>query len=245
MHQLKISKLIICLSLISSAMGFASSFDEYKLLDNLAIECETDKCSQCHNYTEVYSKYLAPFKDKKIKFLEIGIYTGCSVKLWEKYFSQAELHFMDITFEHIKYHTTRSTYHLGDQQNPADLFRIMNQTGGDFDVIIDDGGHAMQQQITSFKVLFPYVKSGGLYIIEDLHTSYWDAFKNNNKENPNENTTITFLKSLIDDVNFIGAKTHRASHAILSEDTRKSLNMYQKDIFGIHFYDSMAIIIKR
>ena len=115
-------------------------------------------------------------EDKPIKFLEIGIFEGASVKLWEEYFKNADLHFIDITFQNIKHFSNRSHYHLCDQENPESLQAFIQKTGGDFDLIIDDGGHTMKQQITSFVTLFPYLKSGGIYIIEDLHTSYWSWF---------------------------------------------------------------------
>jgi hypothetical protein len=89
--------------------------------------------------------------------------------------------------------------------------------------------------------LFPHVKSGGLYIIEDLHTSYWPAFGGGR----HSRTTIAFLKGLIDDVNFIGARTKRASHLNIDSSISKELNPYRTQIESIHFYDSVAIIIKR
>ena len=65
------------------------------------------------------------------------------------------------------------------------LIQFIQQSGGDFDIILDDGGHKMDQQITSFRVLFPILKSGGVYIIEDLGTSYlleWGGY--GTKPNP-------------------------------------------------------------
>lgn len=160
--------------------------------------------------------------------------------MWEEYFKSAELHFMDITDQGIQYFSKRSHYHLCNQENAEQLQGFVKTTGGDFDIIIDDGGHTMKQQITSFSVLFPHVKSGGMYIIEDLHTSYWERYGGGRKK-----TTINFLKTLIDDVNYVGAKTSRASHLNLSPAILEDLNIYKEKIYSIHFYDSVAIIIKR
>jgi hypothetical protein len=129
---------------------------------------------------------------------------------------------------------------LCDQGNSHELQRFVQLSGGNFDIILDDGGHTMQQQITSFTVLFPHVKSGGMYIIEDLHTSYWSSFGGGGP-----NSTVNFLKSLIDEVNYVGMRTSRASHLLLSPETLKELNIYREQIQSIHFYDSVAIIIKR
>lgn len=222
------------------ANSMEASEEDYRYLDAIALDSGADKGSNYHNYTEVYSKYFAPFIDKPIKFLEIGIYRGASAKMWEKYFKKAELHFMDITFDAVEYQSDRSHYHLCNQENTQDLASLIKSTGGNFDVILDDGGHMMTQQITSFVTLFPHIKSGGMYIIEDLHTSYWPAFGGGGVH-----STVNFLKSLIDDVNFVGATTTRASHQNLPYSTVKQLNIYRKEIESIHFYDSVAIIFKR
>lgn len=108
-------------------------------------------------------------------------------------------------------------------------------------MILDDGGHTMVQQVISFKYLFPHVKSGGLYIIEDLHISYWERFGGGD----HPRTTIAFLKGLIDDLNFVGAHSARASHLNIDPATVKELNLFRAEIESIHFYDSVAIIIKR
>ena len=216
---------------------------EYRHLDDLAMKAGTDKGSFYHNYTDIYARYFADLREKPIKFLEIGIDKGASVKLWEEYFKNADLHFMDITFQNIKYHSNRSHYHLCNQEDPQALQKFIQATGGDFDVIIDDGGHTMKQQITSFAVLFPHLKSGGLYIIEDLYTSYWNWWPESNSSN--SLNTISFLKSLIDEVNFVGAKSGRASHLAIDPTVAKDLNLYREKILSMHFYDSLVIIMKR
>ncbi len=233
---------IVCVNFFLTQHTFARLNEkEYLYLDGLALASGTDKASNHHNYTEIYARYFAPFKEQPIKFLEIGINTGKSVKLWEDYFKNAELHFIDITLQNVEYVSQRSYYHLADQASSYDLLKFIEKTGGDFDVILDDGGHTMLQQIMSFKYLFPQVKSGGLYIIEDLNTSYWEAFGGGS----HPKTTINFLKMLIDEVNFVGVRTGCASHLNIDPSIKKDLNLYRTQIESIHFYDSVAIIIKR
>ncbi len=215
--------------------------EEYRYLDQLALPC-TDKSSSFHDYMEVYSHYFYKIKDKPIKFLEIGICRGGSVELWEKYFTNAELHFIDLSLDLLSYSAKRANYHLLDQSNVEQLTHFINKTGGQFDIILDDGGHTMIQQLTSFKTLFPHLMKGGLYIIEDLHTSYWPVF-GGGKGHPN--TTVEFLKSLVDDVNFIGDKMGRASRRQDLSTIQNELNIYRDQILGIHFYTSVCIIIKK
>jgi hypothetical protein len=212
----------------------------YRELDELALQAGTDKASNHHNYTAVYADHFAPLKDKPIKFLEIGIWEGGSVKLWENYFTNAELHFIDATLGGVKYHSQRSHYHIANQESPQDLKEFIEKSGGHFDVIIDDGGHTMKQQITSFVHLFPHINSGGMYIIEDLHTSYWPCLGGGN----HCNTTIALLKNLIDKVNFVGAYTAKAAHHQLPQSVLSKLDIYQKDIRGLYFYDSLVFITK-
>jgi len=233
--------LLVCFVFFSMQQTFArSNQEDYRYLDGLALAAGADKGSNYHNYTEIYARYFASLKEQPIKFLEIGIYKGNSVKLWENYFKNADLHFMDITLEKVEYFSQRSHYHIANQASPQDLRRFIEETRGNFDVILDDGGHTMIQQVMSFKYLFPHVKSGGLYIIEDLHTSYWEIFGGGN----HPRTTIAFLKGLIDDVNFVGARTTKASHLNV-DPSLEGLDLYRAQIESIHFYDSVAIIIKR
>ncbi|MBA3238226.1 MAG: class I SAM-dependent methyltransferase [Parachlamydiaceae bacterium] len=220
----------------------------YQYLDTIARVAETDKSSLHHNYTKIYTRYFDSIKENHLKFLEIGIFQGGSVKMWESYFPNADLHFMDINPSLIQYHSLRSRYHYLDQSNPHELRQFIISTGGEFDIIIDDGGHLMNQQITSFLLLFPTLKSGGIYIIEDLHTSYWTHFGGGGtfslpKSSPG--STIEFLKQAIDDVNFVGARTGCASFDKASLEVQAKLNMFQKDILSLHFYDSLCIILKR
>ncbi len=248
----KLNKLFFVLTVAYSLLvnySFITANDEaYKYLDNLALTAGTDKSSAFHNYTKIYSKYFDSLRNEKIKFLEIGIYFGDSVKLWESYFPNADLYFVDINPSLIKYHSTRSQYHYVNQADAKAMHKLANALSGNFDVIIDDGGHKMDQQIISFQALFPYVKSGGLYIIEDLHTSYWKEYGGHGKIGKpasGSGTCTEFLKERIDDLNYTAGVTQCADSNKISPDLKKSLNCYQDNIEAIHFYKSLCIIIKK
>lgn len=221
---------------------------EYLYLDQIALEVGTDKSSSFHNYTRIYSQYFSKYQKAPIKFLEIGIQYGNSVKLWERYFPNADLHFIDINPNQIRYFSTRSHYHFIDQTDRKGLFDFGMLVGGDFDVILDDGGHRMDQIIISFQSLFPFLKSGGLYIIEDLHTSYWSiygSYGTPEKPKAGPGTAIQFFKDLIDDMNYTGARTWCADSNKVPPDLENTLHIYQKEIESIHFYKSLCIIIKK
>lgn len=212
----------------------------------------TDKGPSGHNYTEIYEKYFNELQHKPLKFLEIGFLIGGSARMWDAYFSQAQLHFIDVSEELFQKYgyglSNRCHLHIADQSNADDLLQFIEKVGGEFDIIIDDGGHKMHQQITSFKTLFPFVKSGGLYIIEDLHTSYWQPFGGMGTigaPNAEGQTTIRFLQSLVDDVSYIGAFTGYADVGKCPGELYEKLTYYQKHIQSIHFYGSVCFILKR
>ncbi len=223
--------------------------DEYEYLNGLALWAGTDKASSGHNYTEIYAQHFAALRHQPMKFLEIGICAGASVKLWESYFPNATLHFIDNNNSSIQYFSSRAQYHFLDQENAPALIAFANQAGGNFDIIIDDGGHTMRQQIVSFETLFPYLKSGGLYIIEDLHTSYWKQWGGHGTfSNPaaGPGTTVEFLKKLVEDVNYPGAAEGGYwEWARTPPFMRVKLNNYQQDIYSIQFYKSLCVIKKR
>lgn len=221
-------------------------------LSLLAEKHNTDKGFSKHNYTPIYNSYFAQLRYSPLKFLEIGFYHGASARMWQDYFPYAELHFMDIQKSMFDLYgqnlSSRCHLHVVDQSKAKELREFIHQVGKDFDIIIDDGGHTMQQQIISFIELFPYVKDGGMYIIEDLHTSYWKNYGGHGtaqepKSGPS--TMIQFLKDRIDDVNFFGAKTTSANKENCPTTILAQLNYYQKMIRSMHFYDSLCFIIKK
>jgi hypothetical protein len=221
--------------------------------------------NKSHNYLPIYEIYFGPLRDNNIKFLEIGFDSGGSAYMFEEYFTNAELHFIDINPEvtkHAQNLSNRSKLHIMNQTDEKKLHELISLVG-EFDVIIDDGSHSSFDQKFTFKTLFPFIKSGGIYIIEDLHTSYWLGYGGKGSTgNPksSRNSTTEFLKKLIDNVNFVGAYTGTASRerAIarvkgldkeypnynLSKDLFETMDYYSKHIKSVHFYDSMCFIFK-
>uniref|UniRef100_A0A183BUB2 Class I SAM-dependent methyltransferase n=1 Tax=Globodera pallida TaxID=36090 RepID=A0A183BUB2_GLOPA len=232
----------------------------------MASAAETDKGARIHNYTGVYYRYFGPIRHKALKFLEIGLFKGSSVKMWEQYFPNAELHFVDITDQYLEYRSTRSKYHFLDQSNMTQLREFTAENGGPFDIIIDDGGHMPYQIIPSFQALFPVLsENGGIYVMEDLHSAYWYGFggtgilassgKNNSNDVPLLNVTtsahetpgsaIHFLKNLLDEVNFVGANTAYGSASFVTPELRQNMSEYAQHIESMHFYNSLCFIMKK
>ena len=99
----------------------------------------------------------------------------------------------------------------------------------DIDILMDDGGHSMKQQKTTFEELFDKVKEDGLYVIEDLHTSYMKFYGGGYKKS---RSFIEFSKNFID-------KLH-AWHT-----KRIPVDIFVKSTHSLHYYDSVLVIEKR
>ncbi len=220
-------------------------------LDTIARNCGTDKSSLYHNYTAIYNQFLSGFKDSPLTFLEIGVGCGGSTRLWDQYFTNplAKLYFIDINgncYKHFEGLSSRCTLNMVNQASADELHHWVKLVNGQFDIIIDDGSHQMEHQIISFKTLFPHLKKGGLYIIEDLHTSYWRDYGSEgdcNTPTASATSMIRFLQNLVDDINYVGAKTEYA-HRSKQIPLLSNLTEYQEHIASIHFYTSLCIIEK-
>lgn len=170
------------------------------VLDNLAIKHKSDKSSRFHNYAVKYEKILSPFRESFLSVLEIGVAQGQSIRMWTDYFTKATIHGADISkaSESCESYSNRIKFHLMDQRNEAQLKNL--QQFSPFDLIIDDGNHLWMEQILTFNTLFPYVRKGGIYIVEDTSTSYWKEY-NNNPISP-----VEFFKTLVDYVHLKGER---------------------------------------
>lgn len=158
-----------------------------KTLTELGIHYKTDKATY-HNFTEIYETYFSKLREKQLNILEIGIFNGGSLKALKEYFYNSYIYGID--FEQIRCFTEdRIVTACGDQTNINFLLNVFPEIS--FDIIIDDGGHTMEQQQISLETLLPRLKNNGIYIVEDLHTSYeHDYFS------PNNFTTLYLLKNL-------------------------------------------------
>lgn len=184
------------------------------------------------HYFEIYARHFAPFRDKPIRFLEIGVYHGGSLQMWKHYFgAQARIVGVDIDPRCKAFEEDNIAIEIGSQEDP-DFLRSLAAKHGPFDIVLDDGGHTMQQQITSFKTLYPQVCADGLYLCEDLHTSYWKDWGGGYRH---PGTFIELAKQLIDEL-----------HAWHSKDPESfRATPFTRSAFGMHFYDSLLIIEKR
>jgi hypothetical protein len=211
---------------------------EVPTLDTLALHHGADKSSQIHGYTRAYEQHFALLRQLPIVLLEIGIGTGAALKMWRDYFPAATVYGLDVAnCKGLETHGIRTFQ--GHQANEDVLERLLAQTGV-LDIVIDNGSHRWSDQIASFRKLYPHVKPGGYYVVEDLHTSYWDAYKSGDQP------TMAFLHDLVHEMNLHG----RSGYGMVANDPdyqsyRRELNVYQRTLGSITFYKSLAFVRKK
>ncbi|MCX2933911.1 class I SAM-dependent methyltransferase [Mycobacterium sp. CVI_P3] len=129
---------------------------------------------EAHGYTAYYERWLEALRNEPLRVLEIGVcdprMPGASLKGWYEYFPHAKIFGYDIVDGH-RFDNDRVVTFVGDQSDRRDLERFVEFSGGEFDVIIDDGSHRAMHQQVSLAYLFPHLKPGGQYIIEDMHVA--------------------------------------------------------------------------
>lgn len=155
-------------------------------LAKIGARYRTDK-QTAHEYLQFYDSLFYTFRYRSLRMLEIGFFKGASAKLFAEYFPSGLIHVMDHKAEKATEYwksfpedlQKRIIIHQGDQGSRADLQAVLDEVNGgtkkrsrQFGVIIDDGSHRPDHQITSFEELWPAVEPGGYYIIEDLHVAY-------------------------------------------------------------------------
>jgi len=161
-------------------------------LSRAALGAGTDKGFPGHWYTENYERFLWHLKNEPIRIFEIGIAGGGSLRLWQAYFPRATLYGIDIK-DGTKFENERVKTCVADQAKRDQLKQCLDRFGGQFDLMIDDGGHGMEMQQVSLGFLFPYLKPGGFYAIEDLHTSMPRIYKGFDVEPGEGNSTLNLV----------------------------------------------------
>jgi predicted O-methyltransferase YrrM len=163
--------------------------------------------------------------------LEFGVFHGGSLQMWKKYFGRkARIIGVDINPECAKLTERQIEVVIGNQED-RDFLRDLRERIGPIDVVIEDGGHKMTQQINTFEEIWPGVRDGGVFLVEDLHTSYWQSYGGGYKR---AGTFVEYAKDLVDQVN----AWHSHDEQVLSVDD------YTRSIRGMHVYDSIIVFDK-
>jgi hypothetical protein len=127
------------------------------------------------HYFPIYDRYLANYRGRPVRVLEIGVFRGGGLEMLRHYLGP-DAYLVGIDIDEVALAAASNhRVEIGDQADPEFLLRVAEKHGP-FDIVIDDGGHTMLQQIASVETLFPLLAEAGTYIVEDCHTSYWPAY---------------------------------------------------------------------
>jgi hypothetical protein len=174
-------------------------------LDLVAALAGTDKYGM-HHYTPVYEQLARPLRRKPVALLELGVggygrgLGGESLLMWAAYLRKGRVYGIDIE-DKTALSGGRIRVLQCSQTDRTRLQQLAREIGP-FDFIIDDGSHVNSDQIESFRILWPFVKHGGWYVVEDVQTSYWPSYGGGMPGTKSYAAScMSFFKALADSVN--------------------------------------------
>jgi hypothetical protein len=185
------------------------------------------------HYFEIYDWHFTRFREREITLLEIGVAGGGSLQVWRKYFGpNARIFGLDINSECKRFESPGTQIFVGSQGDPKFLEHLAHEIGP-IDILIDDGSHAYNDQLTTFHALFKHVRKDGLYVCEDLCSSYWAEEYHGGI--CRSGTYVEFLKGLIDELNAW----------FWRENVEAESNGFARCVHGMYFYPTLVVIEKR
>lgn len=177
------------------------------------------------HYFPIYEAHFARYVNRPMTFLEIGCGQGGSLQMWKRYFGPfAQIVGIDINENCKEYEEDQIAVRIGDQKDINFLSSVLEEFGTP-DVILDDGSHVMEDITVTFRHLYSRTASTGVYMVEDLHTAYWNEYGGGVGSRDN---FIEVCKSLIDELN----ADHARNKVPITDFTNSTLSM--------HFYDSVV-----
>lgn len=183
------------------------------------------------HYFDVYHRHFARYRGTACTLVEFGVYHGGSLQMWRDYLGpQARIVGVDIDPRLTDLGEPGVEIVIGDQADRAFLRKLAKDLGR-IDILIDDGGHTMRQQIATVEELFGTVADDGVLLVEDTHTSYWREYGGGLRA---PHSFMEFAKQLVDELN---AWHTRDPHSFAP-------GAFTRSARSMHFYDSVVVIEK-
>jgi hypothetical protein len=182
------------------------------------------------HYFDIYERHFERFRGKSPTMLEIGVAGGGSLGMWKEYLGPgARVVGLDINPQCKAYEAEGIEIFIGSQDDPAVINGILSRYP-QFDIVLDDGSHRMEHLTKTFDMLYPRVGPRGVYMVEDLHTCYWDEYGGGLKR---DGTFIEHAKNLIDSLNAVFTR-----EAI-------PITAFTQSTSSMTFYDSVIVFEKQ
>jgi cephalosporin hydroxylase len=184
------------------------------------------------HYFDIYDRYFSRYRGKEIHFVEFGVWHGGSLQMWKNYFGpKAKIYGVDINPACKQLEEDQVQIFIGDQAD-KNFLKSLSDAIPKIDILLDDGGHTMEQQINTFEALYHRIDPNGIYMCEDMHTSYWRRWGGGYR---NRDSFVEYTKNFIDHI-----------HAWHSEDKERfKVNDFTRTAYSLHFYDSILVVEKK
>ncbi len=175
-----------------------------------------------NHYFEVYHRHFARFRGKPVNLLEIGVYSGGSLGMWQNYFGEdCHIFGIDLKIACKSYETDSIHIYIGDQEDRG-FWADFREDTPDIHILIDDGGHSAEQQITTLEEMLPHMPNGSVYVCEDIHG--------------NPHRFAAYVTGLVHRLNSQGIEK--------TEHLSSEASSLQRSIHSIHFYPFLCVIEK-
>ena len=196
---------------------------------NLWHDFITNKGKPIHklaNYFPVYERYFSPWRNRSLTFIEIGVWKGGSLGMWQRYFGpMAKIVGIDINPECKQHEAPGIFVRIGDQKDNRFLDSILNEFGTP-DIVLDDGSHQQADVYATYEYIYPLMGKNSIYMVEDVQCGYWPEYRGNGKHFLQEG------KAGVDDLN-----------ADLSRGA-VTPNYFTRQTYAISFYAGMVVFEK-
>jgi hypothetical protein len=188
--------------------------------------------SKWRHYFEIYHRHFEKFRGRSPVVVEIGVFGGGSLQMWRHYFGPGtRIVGIDVDPRCKRFEDESTTIMIGDQSDRAFLAEVCKAVPH-VDILIDDGGHTMAQQIATLEELYLHIQPHGVYLCEDVHTSYMSEFGGGYQRS---GSFVEYSKGLIDYL-----------YGWYSQEReRLAVNKFTVSTFALHFYDSVLVLEKR
>jgi hypothetical protein len=220
------------LATLFSRTGPAPSVAQVNPLEEYFLNNDDRLIHKWHHYFDIYHRHFAAFRGGSPVVVEIGVSQGGSLQMWRDYFGPGcRIVGIDKDPRCARFANDDVTILIGDQGSREFLASVRDRVPH-IDVLIDDGGHTMNQQIATFEELYPHIQPHGIFLCEDVHTSLWTEFGGGARR---EGTFLAYSKALIDQL--YGWHSREPELLGVTDFTRST--------FALHFYDSVVVIERR
>jgi hypothetical protein len=199
-----------------------------------------------HRYTEIYERLLCARINEPLRILEIGVWKGSSLRMWEEYFPNASIVGVDILPESASIETKRAEVVTGDATDAAFLRKVVDERlGGSVDLVIDDGSHVLEHQIMALESLFPRLNDHGLYCVEDISVS---RFASDELKRLPFQDFLDYAWALSELTTFFADFDSDTYHTIADVRFLASANLsvpaaefWNLNLFGVHLFHNLCV----